>query len=87
MLQPTSGTAYINGQDIRTHMVTIRRSLGICPQFDILWPDLTVAEHLLLYAAIKGAQGRAATYMAGKAADEVRQGGGAGDGVAQCLLL
>jgi len=24
--------------------------MGVCPQFDILWPDLTVEEHLLFYA-------------------------------------
>ncbi|KAM6193881.1 ATP-binding cassette sub-family A member 10-like isoform 1-T1 [Sarcoramphus papa] len=28
--------------------------LGYCPQEDPLWPDLTVHEHLLLYAAVKG---------------------------------
>lgn len=28
--------------------------LGYCPQDDALWPDLTVREHLDLYAAVKG---------------------------------
>jgi len=28
--------------------------MGVCPQFDILWPDLTVEEHLLFYARLKG---------------------------------
>ena len=28
--------------------------LGYCPQEDALWPDLTVREHLDLYAAVKG---------------------------------
>lgn len=42
MLQATSGTAFVNGSDIRTQMDVIRQSLGICPQFDVLWPDLTV---------------------------------------------
>jgi len=26
----------------------------VCPQFDLLWPDLTVEEHLLFYARLKG---------------------------------
>ncbi|XP_075375076.1 ATP-binding cassette sub-family A member 10-like [Mycteria americana] len=29
-------------------------SLGYCPQEDPLWPDLTVHEHLRVYAAVKG---------------------------------
>ncbi|XP_051490810.1 ATP-binding cassette sub-family A member 10-like isoform X2 [Apus apus] len=29
-------------------------SLGYCPQKDPLWPDLTVHEHLQVYAAVKG---------------------------------
>ena len=28
--------------------------MGICPQFDVLWPMLTVREHLRLYAAFGG---------------------------------
>ncbi|CAI2187545.1 6294_t:CDS:1, partial [Funneliformis geosporum] len=28
-------------------------SIGICPQHDILWDDLTVLEHCLLYARIQ----------------------------------
>ena len=28
--------------------------LGLCPQFDFLWDELTVCEHLALYARIKG---------------------------------
>lgn len=42
MIAPTSGDAIINGMSIRDHMGTIRQNLGVCPQFDILWPDITV---------------------------------------------
>ena len=54
MITPSAGQAYIAGRAISADMAGIRSSLGVCPQFDILWPDLTVAEHLRLYAAIKG---------------------------------
>lgn len=37
MLRPTSGTATIYGKDIRTDMDTIRLSLGMCPQHNILF--------------------------------------------------
>ena len=44
----------MNGHSILTGMSEIRDSLGICPQFDVLWPELTVREHLELYAAFAG---------------------------------
>lgn len=71
MIPPTSGTAYIAHKSIATDMSEIRNSLGVCPQFDILWPDLTVDEHLQLYAAIKGYQGKDAGDVACEAADDV----------------
>lgn len=54
MLPPTEGEGMVGGLDIRTEMAQIRGSLGVCPQFDILWPTLTVMEHLRTYAAFKG---------------------------------
>lgn len=37
LFPPTSGTAYINGRDIRTDMDIIRSSMGMCPQYNILF--------------------------------------------------
>jgi ABC-type multidrug transport system ATPase subunit len=54
MLSPTSGDARVYGASILMDMARIRQSLGVCPQFDILWPEITALEHLQLYAAIKG---------------------------------
>ncbi|KAJ8278009.1 hypothetical protein GJAV_G00082740 [Gymnothorax javanicus] len=54
LFPPTSGTAYINGKDIRKDMDTIRQSLGMCPQHNILFHHLTVAEHILFYSLLKG---------------------------------
>ncbi|PIA53512.1 hypothetical protein AQUCO_00900239v1, partial [Aquilegia coerulea] len=51
---PTDGTAYIFGNDIRSHSKAARRHIGYCPQFDALLEFLTVQEHLELYARIKG---------------------------------
>jgi len=51
---PSGGTAYVNGLDIRNQMDEIHLSMGLCPQFDILFDDLTCREHLLLYSRIKG---------------------------------
>uniref|UniRef100_A0A8C5A8T7 ABC transporter domain-containing protein n=1 Tax=Gadus morhua TaxID=8049 RepID=A0A8C5A8T7_GADMO len=51
---PTSGRAYINGYDICQDMALIRQSLGLCPQHDVLFDNLTVREHLLFYTQLKG---------------------------------
>ncbi|NXL33768.1 ABCA3 protein, partial [Glaucidium brasilianum] len=51
---PTSGQAYINGYEISQDMVLIRRSLGLCPQHDVLFDNMTVEEHLHFYAGLKG---------------------------------
>lgn len=71
MLKPSSGDAFVNGHSILEEMGVIRQSLGVCPQFDILWPDITVREHLELYAAIKGYSLLAAQSAAASAAEEV----------------
>lgn len=56
MITPTSGTARINGYDIRTDMDSVRGSLGLCPQHNIIFDDLTVAEHLYFFSKLKGLQ-------------------------------
>uniref|UniRef100_A0A7N6AJ49 ABC transporter domain-containing protein n=1 Tax=Anabas testudineus TaxID=64144 RepID=A0A7N6AJ49_ANATE len=64
LFPPTSGRAYITGYDICQDMTLIRRSLGLCPQHDVLFDNLTVREHLLFYAQLKG-------YAKDKIPDEV----------------
>lgn len=54
LFPPTEGTAYIYGCDIRMDMEKIRRSLGMCPQHNVLFDRLTVDEHLWFYARMKG---------------------------------
>ncbi|KAK7101563.1 hypothetical protein V1264_019927 [Littorina saxatilis] len=53
-LPPSSGTATINGLDIRNDMDTIRHNLGLCPQHNILFDAMTVEEHLDFFARLKG---------------------------------
>jgi len=50
---PTSGTALVNGYDILGNMDKIRESLGICPQHNVLFDRLTVAEHLSFFTRLK----------------------------------
>lgn len=44
----------MNGLDIRTDIDTVRKSLGLCPQHDILYDTLTVEEHLTFFAKVSG---------------------------------
>ncbi|GBF94218.1 hypothetical protein Rsub_06488 [Raphidocelis subcapitata] len=71
MLQPTAGSAFVAGLDAATRMRAIRRRLGICPQFDVLWPQLTVAEHLATYWTLKGGASGGARAAVEAAAAEV----------------
>ncbi|KAH9617986.1 hypothetical protein KSS87_021559 [Heliosperma pusillum] len=52
----SSGDALIYGNSILSSigMTNIRKRIGLCPQFDILWDVLTGQEHLNLFAMIKG---------------------------------
>lgn len=54
MLPPTSGTAFVNGFDITTNIDDVRTSIGLCPQHNILFEDLTVAEHIEFFSTLKG---------------------------------
>ncbi|XP_034521222.1 ATP-binding cassette sub-family A member 13 isoform X2 [Ailuropoda melanoleuca] len=53
---PTSGTIFINGKNLQTDLSSIRRELGVCLQQDVLFDNLTVREHLLLFASVKAPQ-------------------------------
>ncbi|QDZ20369.1 P-loop-containing nucleoside triphosphate hydrolase [Chloropicon primus] len=54
-MAPTRGTAHVAGFDVRHQSEDIQKLLGICPQFDVLWGDLTVKEHMLLFLRLKKA--------------------------------
>ena len=54
MLAPTSGDASVAGYSIITGMAEIRQLFGVCPQHVVLWLELTVLEHLRIYARLRG---------------------------------
>lgn len=53
-IAPSAGEALVNGYNIRTDIDAVRSSLGLCPQHDILFDNLTVEEHLEFFASLKG---------------------------------
>ncbi|KAL9155884.1 hypothetical protein ABFS82_09G035700 [Erythranthe guttata] len=62
LIKPSSGTAYVQGLDIRTDMDKIYTSMGVCPQHDLLWDTLTGREHLFFYGRLKNLNGAALTH-------------------------
>lgn len=56
MIPPTAGTVEVNGHNVQTELKQARTSLGFCPQFDIIFDNLTVYEHLYFYLRLKGAR-------------------------------
>jgi len=54
MYSATSGSVHINGYDIRENLDKVRESLGLCPQHNLLFSDLTAMEHLVFFAMLKG---------------------------------
>lgn len=56
VMPPTSGDALVCGESIMQSggLDRIRSFMGVCPQFDVQWPELTGYEHLKLFADLKG---------------------------------
>lgn len=54
LYEPTRGSASVAGANIRNEMSLVHSRMGVCPQHDILWGDLTVADHLLFYSRLRG---------------------------------
>jgi ABC-type multidrug transport system ATPase subunit len=54
LISPSTGTASVYGHDLRNDLEHVRQGMGICPQVNSLWPELTVQEHMRLFCALKG---------------------------------
>ncbi|MBN9502409.1 MAG: hypothetical protein BGO01_12805 [Armatimonadetes bacterium 55-13] len=52
LLEPTSGTAILNGADVRRDPMAVRRMIGYMPDFFGLYDDVKVWEYLDFFAAI-----------------------------------
>jgi ABC-type multidrug transport system ATPase subunit len=79
-LLATAGKQYVAGCDLRVDPNLIHKYVGICPQFDVVWHDLTVAEHLSFQARQRGVPSGRLTAEVQKAALAVGL-----DGECQCL--
>jgi ABC-2 type transport system ATP-binding protein len=50
----TSGTALVDGLDVRTHSIEVRRRIGYLPENTPLYPEMRVREYLEFRARLKG---------------------------------
>ncbi|XP_045131522.1 phospholipid-transporting ATPase ABCA3-like [Portunus trituberculatus] len=57
---PSGGQAEVGGWNIATHLREAREELGLCPQHNMLFVDLTVLQHLLFFGRLKGLTTKAA---------------------------
>ncbi|XP_031714357.1 ATP-binding cassette sub-family A member 12 [Anarrhichthys ocellatus] len=53
LFPPSSGTIEVYGRDMQSNIDEVRRELGVCMQYDVLFDHMTTKEHLLLYGEIK----------------------------------
>jgi len=58
LIEPTAGNAIVRGKSLVDDLNSIYTFIGICPQHDILWDNLTGKEHLEFYGRIKNLKGK-----------------------------
>ncbi|MBN1503996.1 MAG: ABC transporter ATP-binding protein [Candidatus Eisenbacteria bacterium] len=58
LLRPTCGQVFVHGEEITTGRQRVKSRLGVCPQETVLWPELTVSEHLYLIGRMYDVPGK-----------------------------
>ncbi|GBP54696.1 ATP-binding cassette sub-family A member 3 [Eumeta japonica] len=57
-IEPTYGTTVIlGGYNLSTQLKAARTQLGLCPQHNVIFDDLTVEEHIEFFSRLKGYSG------------------------------
>jgi ABC-type multidrug transport system ATPase subunit len=57
---------------VKSQLEIVQLQIGMCPQFDVLWDELTVEEHLLFYARVKGVAPKDEAFQVTKCLTEVQ---------------
>ncbi|RMZ55176.1 hypothetical protein APUTEX25_005454, partial [Auxenochlorella protothecoides] len=56
-LTANGGSVVVEGNDLRDGMKPIHALMGVCPQDNLLWEQLTARQHLDFYGRLKGLKG------------------------------
>jgi ATP-binding cassette subfamily A (ABC1) protein 3 len=57
LIETTTGTVTIFGRNLHSDLPVIRQMIGYCPQHNVLFPTLSVQEHLFFFGKLKGLYG------------------------------
>ena len=60
VLKADSGHARVDGANVATEPLAVRRQIGVLPHSSGLYPNLTARENIAYYAAMQGTRGREA---------------------------
>ena len=60
VLKADTGRARVDGADVATEPLAVRRQIGVLPHLSGLYPNLTARENIAYYAAMQGMRGREA---------------------------
>lgn len=52
MITETEGKVFINGKNLKHNLDEIRNDLGLCPQENMLFPDLNVFEQIEFFGLV-----------------------------------
>eukprot|EP01041_Mallomonas_annulata_P006632 gene6631-13438_t len=69
--QATAGDCSIWGRRLSNELPAIREMTGICPQHNVLFPCLTVSEHLRFFGCLKGLSGKELTVAVQSVVEDV----------------
>ena len=60
LMEQTKGKIYLHGRDMsdQEQAIEVYKHVGLCSQFDVFLPNLTVRAHLKLFAAVHGVRWR-----------------------------
>ncbi|XP_014205590.1 ATP-binding cassette sub-family A member 1-like [Copidosoma floridanum] len=54
MISPTTGKVLINGRNVKYEASAIMNDIGLCPQENMLFPNLSVSEQIEFFGMLKG---------------------------------